>query len=471
MPTMHWGSEGNLQEPLEPAQRRRVRANVFSTMPAQPVDHSSLLSPSERLVALTSGQVDQGWLLQQDDPSVVTAGTTSWDRRALHATVFVVLVLVNANDTLLKSLSQQRGKALASERYLPSSVMFVSNLISVCIGNAVCIFKQQKQEDSVDMPLYRLRGLLKFWKGRQMVQMSLPALFFTLSGTLKFVALGLVSPDLVITVEQSTVLLCAFMGWAWLGKRYSALQVLMLLLVSCGFLWYQNAEHGALEASAADVPESLSHFWTGLTLMAGSVVMVTAGGLSCEKLLKASTDRPFYIQKAQMEFSMAVAGLFYCLVLQPLLQGSNPLLEKGLFYGWDGWTVIVLVFHTSKSWLATTTVRMLDNLSYTLAGNVAMLLVYLERLLFLSEEDSAGFQLEVFSGLCCMALGVVGFAVASARQHREVKQHRRRQRRNSSQKLSQELIDELRKPLLESRAGSKETRAGSKESRAASKEA
>lgn len=302
--------------------------------------------------------------------------------------------------------------------YSPSSVMLVSNVISVLLGNGLCIIKERTQEGCLDTSYNRLKNLHRFWAGRQLVQMSLPAVLFTLSGTLKFIALGLVPPDVVTILEQSTVLLCAMMGWALLGKSYSALQVAMLIQVTCGVMWYQNAEQQSIASSPRGTAELLSHYRLGLALMFGSVVMVTAGGLSCEKLLKASTDRPFFVQKAQMEFSMAMASLFYCFVLQPRLQDSNPMLEHGLFHGWNGWTVLVLVLHTSKSWLATTTVRVLDNLTYTLAGNVAMLLVYAERLLLLDSSPREGFRPSVFASLCCTALGVGGFALATARRRR-----------------------------------------------------
>lgn len=398
------------------------------TTPAHPFGHMCLLSPQERLIALASGNLEHGWLLQADLPQnySVAGDLQSRNQFLARCALCVVLVLVNANDTLLKSFSQMRGKGMSGQSYSPSSVMFVSNLISVFIGNVLCIVKFGYKETLLDMK--RLRELSRFWAGRQLVQMSLPAVCFTLSGTLKFVALGLVPPDVVITLEQSSVLLCALMGWAWLGKRYSVVQVSVLLQITCGFLWYQSAQHRAIGASAQDASQTLSQYWAGLLLMCGSVVMVTAGGVSCEKLVKGATDRPFFIQKAQMELSMAAAGLLYCLVLQPILQGSSPLAQHGLLHGWDRWTVLVLIFHTSKSWLATTTVRTLDNLTFTLAGNVAMLLVYVERLLFLDEDLWESFRLEVLAALMFTALGVGGFAVASVRHQRELRRNKRKKR-------------------------------------------
>mmetsp|Transcript_104398 Transcript_104398/g.322098 ORF Transcript_104398/g.322098 Transcript_104398/m.322098 type:complete len:503 (+) Transcript_104398:47-1555(+) len=429
----------------------------WKSTPARPIDHMCLLSPAECLTAMSSGHLDQGWLLQDESPTMPSParGANVWDRFLKPGAVCLFLILVNANDTILKSVSQQRGKALAGERYLPSSVMLVSNLISVLIGNALCFLNAPGLAGCPGLPLapwQRVDGLSHFWVWDQLLQMSVPAVCFTLSGTLKFVALGLVPPDVVVTLEQSTVLLCALMGWAWLGKRYSRMQVLMLMQVTCGFLWYQSAEQRNIGRSEVDASECLSHFWLGLSLMSCSVVMVTAGGLSCEKLLKGSQVRPFYIQKAQMEFSMAVAGLFYCLLLQPLLQGSNPLLELGLFHGWDSWTVWVLALHTCKSWLATTVVRMLDNLTFTLAGNAAMLLVYMERLALLSEDAFESFRLEVFVSLCCTAIGVGGFAVASARRHEEMRLVSRRRRKAAKTRLAP-----LEMPLLRHRSNTEIT--------------
>jgi len=139
--------------------------------------------------------------------------------------------------------------------------------------------------------------------------------------------------------------------------------------------------------------------------------------------------------------SMACAGLFFCLVVQPLLQGSCPLLELGLFHGWNGWTILVLLLHTAKSWLATTTVLLLDNLTFTLTGNVSMILVYLEQLLLLSEEHSfGGFQAEVFGALLCTALGVAGFVTASTLKMSTLPRKRRRAQRKNSWKTAMRCI-------------------------------
>jgi len=214
------------------------------------------------------------------------------------------------------------------------------------------------------------------------------------------------------------VFLCALMGWAFLRKRYGTMQWMMLLVVTGSLLWYQQAQRKALapDTWASEDAGASVRIGTGLLLMCGSVVAVTAGGLSCEVLLKNVGGLPFYVRKAQMELAMAMAGLAYCLWAQPLLQGSSPLIEQGFFAGWDRWTLLVLCLHTAKSWLATTTVLLLDNLTYTLAGNVSMLLVYLEKLILLSENVFESFNPEVFLALVCTALGVAVFAAAASYQ-------------------------------------------------------
>jgi len=228
----------------------------------------------------------------------------------------------------------------------------------------------------------------------------------------------------------------------WLKKTYSRIQWACLVTITAGLAWHQIAKRHELygQAVTSNADLEASRLLAGVILMCVSVVTVTGGGLSCEVLLKGSGDRPFYVQKAQMELSMACAGLLFCLVVQPLVQGSSPLLELGLFHGWNGWTTLVLLLHTAKSWLATTTVLLLDNLTFTLTGNASMLLVYLEQLLLLSEEHLGGFQAEVFLALLCTALGVAGFVAASTLKMSIIPRKIRQSQRKTSWKTAMRCI-------------------------------
>jgi len=457
------------------SKHRELNAERFVSAPTLGA-WKDLLTEDERITALSCGHIDQGWLLSEGTETkkrdllghlLFSKGLVG--RRALfvaRGSLCAVLVLVNANDTVIKALSQHSGHQAQGRPYMPSSVMLVSNLLSVITGNLLCVVlsARRKAPNKLQRPLHQ--ALQTFWVCRQLLQMSVPAVLFTLSGTLKFVALGLIHPDMVIAMEQGTVLLCAVMGWLWLKKSYSRGQWAGLLTITAGLAWHQIAKRHELHdhaVTSSGVAEA-SQLLAGVILMLGSVVTVTGGGLSCEVLLKGSGDRPFYIQKAQMELSMAFAGLFFCLVVQPLLQGSCPLLEHGLLYGWNGWTVLVLLLHTAKSWLATTTVLLLDNLTFTLTGNVSMLLVYMEQLLLLSAEHTSGFQAEVFFALLCTAFGVAGFAAASTlKVNNNLPRNLRRAQRRNSWKTAMKCIplddvDETGSITPPKRYGSKESK-------------
>jgi len=441
-----FGSEGGTSplSPISPTAAPHVVSKNSDLFMSEPLlSSASLLEPIERLQALTCGHLDQPWLFLGDNTDAKQERRGTQCRRSVLAAVCALLVLVNCNDTVLKAYSQQRGQALG-QQYMPSSVMLVSNMISVVIG-IVCALLFPEEDPKKCMAFRR------YLQGRQLLRMSLPAVLFTISGTLKFVALGLVPPDVVSTLEQGAVLLCALLGWLCLRKSYTAAQWAALLAVSGGLLWHQNTEHRAAAGEMdtdwhAVTPMAAQRLWRGLLLMGFSVLAVTAGGLSCEVMLKGAR-LPFYVQKAQMELAMAGAGLFYALVLQPLLQGSCPLQERGLFHGWDGLTVLVLLLHTAKSWLATTTVLLLDNLTYTLAGNVAMLFVYVERLLLLSEDPWESFDAEALAALSATALGVACFAGATARQGRRKMELQKQQQR--TEKLDKRARRMARRPSKE----------------------
>lgn len=321
-----------------------------------------------------------------------------------QAVLLCILVVINGNDLLIKAYSQSRSQA-SGESYSPSCVIAVTCISSVLLGNILAFVKPSASES-------RLDAVRKCWSLHQILRMGLPAALFTLSATLKFVAVAFVAPGTAMAIDQTGLILGAVLGVALLKKQYTGGQWAALLFVTACLFIYMQA-HGHSNRSKhedSDGPGSS----LGLLLCVLEVVVGCLGGLSCELLLKSNSHVPFFVSKSHMEVAGSLAALFSCLVLEPIFFGSCSLLERGMFAGWDSWTLAVACLALAKSWLAGMVVCLLDTTAYSLAGTMAMVLVYAESLFLLSEDPREDFDLCVCLAVLLLATAVASFALVSA---------------------------------------------------------
>lgn len=364
------------------------------------------------------------WEQETGQPASSTTGAPNAGRPSsflVQVSLLALLVSLNANDVLLKAYSQRLALDAGRRPYSISSVMLLTNAASVLTAN---LMAAALPPDITASNMSRLDVVKQCWLLKRILLMTVPAAFFSVSTAMKFLALCFISAADVLAVDQCGLLLCALVGWAFMGKQYSFFQWLSLLGVSVSVYWYGLAK-GRCEQSqrwAAAPPVAVAPPTAGddarlcgLLLMMGSALMSCFGGLVGEILLKQSSSTPFFVSKAHLDVGGTVSALIACLLLEPAFRGSCSLLERGLFGGWDCWTAGVAAISLCKSWVSGMVVRVLDNLAFSLAGTTAMLLVYLEQQLLPAGSLHEEFDKDVFLAVLSLATAVASFAVASQR--------------------------------------------------------
>lgn len=176
----------------------------------------------------------------------------------------------------------------------------------------------------------------------------------------------------------------------------------------------------AAVAKAAPVIALSPNVLQGMCVLFVMCIVETIASVLAEKYFKGKmgmkerTDA-FYIQKVHVDFSGLIFVAFWCYWVEPFLinecdwscrpQRCRQVIEHGLFYGWDWWTVAVLGLVVAKMWLSSWIAKILDSVVKQLGSCAATVLTYLE-VLWLYPNTSYDFE-------TMLSLAVVVFAIAS----------------------------------------------------------
>lgn len=226
-------------------------------------------------------------------------------------------------------------------------------------------------------------------------------------------------PDMMTLLDQLSLVVLALVMRSLMGKYYSPPQWISFVVTSFAMLRYMSIRDAEKKKKINDgsLVELQGNLFIGISLMVPQVLISVLASVLCEKLLKDSSDkRSFWEQKAAMEVSGFVVALAHIFVINPLcLSQPAPSFPLGLVKGWDGMTLLALVFMLIKLWLAELLAKILDSVTKQLGSCVAMLVIYFE--LFLLPEPFGDkdmrFDYDSFVALSVVALSIGSFAITT----------------------------------------------------------
>eukprot|EP00929_Paragymnodinium_shiwhaense_P090531 TRINITY_DN50725_c0_g1_i1.p1 TRINITY_DN50725_c0_g1~~TRINITY_DN50725_c0_g1_i1.p1 ORF type:complete len:466 (+),score=90.49 TRINITY_DN50725_c0_g1_i1:145-1542(+) len=343
--------------------------------------------------------------------------------------LLLVFVLISANDNVVKAASKVRVHPGEPRRFLyaPASVVLMASVFSVVAGTALSAVHRGWD------------GVQSVWNFRTIVRMAPASALFTIAQVLKFLALKYMPVDMMVLVDQFSLVVLALMMRFMMGKRYSPPQWCCLVIVSVSMLQYMSlSDHAKKKNRPAD---PLSHagldlsgnLYVGLVLMLLQVFISVVASVLCETLLKAPVGPgggppPFWEQQGAMQVSGSVVSVLWSYAAAPVLLNDTQVFDNGLFGGWDTMTCLVLVMMIAKLWLAGLIAKMLDSVVKQLGSCIALLLIYFEQV-FLPAPWGSGmlFDYDVFVALLVVALCIGSFGVA-AKYEKDVEKGRDRLR-------------------------------------------
>eukprot|EP00930_Biecheleria_cincta_P007617 TRINITY_DN108855_c0_g1_i1.p1 TRINITY_DN108855_c0_g1~~TRINITY_DN108855_c0_g1_i1.p1 ORF type:complete len:278 (-),score=42.80 TRINITY_DN108855_c0_g1_i1:65-898(-) len=237
---------------------------------------------------------------------------------------------------------------------------------------------------------------------------------FTVCNVLKFISLGYLPADMVMLLDQfSLVVMALMMKWV-MGKTYSASQWTSLFLISLSMLQYMNLRQEEKTHQVVLNPGELAHnLLVGLAIMMLQVLLSVFASLLAEKTLK-EVDMNFWEQKACMEVSGSVVACLFCYVIGPRLYDDRAIVDNGLLAHWDMMTCLVLTMMLAKLWLSGIIAKLLDSVVKQLSSSTALVVVYIESLLLKADQ----FDYNVFVALVVVASSIVSFVLSTRQQNK-----------------------------------------------------
>ena len=317
--------------------------------------------------------------------------------------LFIFYFVLSANDGIVKAKSRR----VNSMPYALSSVMLMSCFVSLCTGILIAC-----RVDGMRL------GLQKCFDLTSILRIAPINALFQVAFVLKFEALRQLDPDIVSMLSQANLVFLAIAARLIMQKKYSSLQWRSLVQITLSMFVYLTNRDGGRDKEISLSPSQFS----GYVIVMMMCIIETVATVLAEKFLKtesggkkktpsfhlskgrAESDEtesarfrddqkktpPFWIQKVHVD----AAGLGLLLVCMFLpLDFIRPLhceqILDNPFYGWDRWTVAVLIMVVFKAWLAGLVAKQLDSVVKQIGSCLAILLTYVEVILWIDPEGSS----------------------------------------------------------------------------------
>lgn len=357
---------------------------------------------------------DEGNELWKKAQSVNSSWIAKLRSVALQVGALVVFVAISANENIVKSLSKVRlnGPDQASQfPYSVSSLVCVASILSVLIGMAcgAAVSGWRGAAECLDVPA--------------VVQLSPVSILFTAAQVLKFKGLVYMPPDMVVLLDQMSLLMLAFASWLIMGRSYSMVQIMALVMVALSMIQYIGLRDEQKTKDIKESPSELSvNLLIGIAIMTVQCVTSTIACILCERFLKKDDPGgpvPYYVQKARMEVSGAIVSLLYCMVISPLLGGDTTVWTPPffLFTGWTRMAVVVLFMFLIKVWLSTWISKVLDSVIKQVASCCSLILIYFEMLVI--DPANGTYEYSILVSLINVSLAITSFAVSTNYTNKE----------------------------------------------------
>jgi len=324
-------------------------------------------------------------------------------RKCVVFLLLATFVGISANDPIIKSASKVRVEENQHRIFLysPASVVLMASVMSILLGNIVAFTK------------HRFQGVRRCWDLPTVTRMAPCSALFTVCNVLKFIALNYLPADMVMLLDQfSLVVMALMMKWV-MGKTYSASQWTSLFLISLSMLQYMLLrQEEKTDEVVANPGELAPNLLVGLAIMMLQVLLSVLASLLAEKTLK-EVDMHFWEQKACMEVSGSVVACLFCYVIGPRLYNDRAIVDNGLLANWDMMTCLCLTMMLAKLWLSGIIAKLLDSVVKQLSSSTALIVVYFESLLLGANH----FDYTVFVALAVVASSIVSFVLSTRQQN------------------------------------------------------
>ncbi|KAG2760104.1 hypothetical protein JG687_00011747 [Phytophthora cactorum] len=213
---------------------------------------------------------------------------------------------------------------------------------------------------------------------------AVPALLNALESNLNYVVLRYLDAATVSVLWNLKILLTAVLFRYVLKHPLSELHKMAIVLLILGVLTSQSDRFRVIDNNSSK--DDSQNVALGLSLALVGVTLSSCASVFAEWTLKRQSDCPFLWQSVQM-YGFGV--LFNALGL--VLVDGKVLLSEGLFHGYSGWTVVVLVVNSIGGIFMACILKYLDNIACVYSHSMAMMFTTLLSMIFFAFSPSLEF--------------------------------------------------------------------------------
>ena len=213
---------------------------------------------------------------------------------------------------------------------------------------------------------------------KQSLHFLVPAVLYGASNTLVYYGISFINPALFHVLGNIRIMTAGLLYRFIMKKKLSDLQWMALMLLTIG------AVLATPELTSAEIGSSGSLI--GLLVIFVMCTCSTSSSIYTELNYKKTQELSIFYQNMVLySYGILVNSIFLVFTL------DEELIENGLFYGFDGSALHVLIAQTSMGVSLSFVFKFLDNIVYVICLTVAMLLTAIMSALFFDFEFTLPF--------------------------------------------------------------------------------
>jgi UDP-galactose transporter len=258
--------------------------------------------------------------------------------------ILVATLLMTLQPVLVK-LSQVNGKAEYS--YISTTLLSESTKIAISIG-------MYYKNEGMKWPTIHYGELLTY---------SIPAIVYFINNNLVFVILEYIDSTSFQILSSMKTIFTGILFRAFLGRELNVVQWAAIVLLSCG-----TATSQLPDCTTYQINSHSNSTVIGLGLAVVTCLLSAFGGIYSEKLLKDKFSQSIHWQNIQL-YTWGIAFNF----IGATVKDSGSMMEGGFFYGYNGFTWLVVLNNAINGLAISAILKYADNIARVYAHAAAML--------------------------------------------------------------------------------------------------
>ncbi|KAJ1421000.1 nucleotide-sugar transporter-domain-containing protein [Ochromonadaceae sp. CCMP2298] len=242
------------------------------------------------------------------------------------------------------------GVGVGGGRYLPSTAVFLSEVIKLSISVVACFMIDAKSScGAFGKQLHQDLVVNKIdW-----LKLMIPSALYILQNSLQYFSMSCLSAPVFQVMYQMKIVTTAIFSVLLLGRRIAPIQWVSVVALAIGVSLVQLSQTG--------VTKQENSIWGLLGVVLGCLTSGFAG-VYFELVLKSSSVT-IWVRNIQLSFIGVVVSAFSC-----YLQDSEQILSRGFFSGYDETVCIVVLLAAAGG------VKYADNILKGFATSLSILI-------------------------------------------------------------------------------------------------